>query len=277
LIQPLDDAKPASDGNGAGASTAGNAADSGADDGGATESGGSGPSGGAAPSAGAGGRPSFAGAGGKPSFAGAGGAAPSGGAGGAGPSGPYCARPLTACGGSLIGQWAFQSSCLTLPTQDPSIPAACQGGDAYQSYMFTGSITFTNSAWQSNITEDAVETLKYTTDCLTALKASNASFPDPPASTATCATLASNQIANGASDANCPYVAANGGSCNCVLLFSGSGTGSDTYTLMANNEYVNASDPAGWSPVSYCVQGNVLTVSQTNPGGYTFQHTLTKM
>jgi hypothetical protein len=73
------------------------------------------------------------------------------------------------------------------------------------------------------------------------------------------------------------YVATGGGSCNCTFSYSDTATFGDDYTLMGTNSYVNATDPVGWSPVTYCVQGTTLTISQTSPEGFTDVHALTKM
>jgi hypothetical protein len=207
---------------------------------------------------------------------GAGGSSGSSGSTGTGATGPYCASALAPCGGSLIGTWSFKSSCLTLPTDDTTVPAACQGLETVSSYLFSGTATYTSSSWQASITDDEQYAFKYTTACITALNAADGTFPAPPASATTCSTLET-----GLEDANttvsCVYVATGGGSCNCSFVYSNTATFGDDYTLMGTNSYVNATDPVGWSPVTYCVQGTTLTISQTSPAGFTDVHALTKM
>lgn len=210
---------------------------------------------------------------------GAGGTGGTAGAGGGGPTGPYCPGPITPCGGSLIGTWTTLSSCLILPTQDPTEPAACQNSATYQTYLITGGITYAAGVWQDTFTQNVKESLTYSNACVSALYQEDSTrFPPPPASAATCQTYATNQVSNGATSASCPYSASTT-SCNCSLTFTGSGTDSDTYTLSGANQYINASDPAGY-PVSYCVKmtGGVttLTISQKSPQGFTFQHVFTK-
>ncbi|HTA90680.1 MAG TPA: hypothetical protein VK745_13915 [Polyangiaceae bacterium] len=209
-----------------------------------------------------------------------GGAAPTGGStgtagtGGGPQTGPYCSAAVTPCGGSLIGTWTIQSTCLILSTSDPTIPAACQDALGFLTYSVAGTVSFDGASLTADISSDIVQTLKYTTSCITALHASNSGYPPPPASSA-CSTLAANQITNGATTANCPYDAANGGSCDCTLGFMSSGTGTDNYTLTGTGQYVDESDPPGY-PVSFCVNGNTLTTSQSSPSGQVIQHVLTR-
>ena len=170
-----------------------------------------------------------------------------------------------------------QSSCLILPSHDPTIPQACEGADAYQRYKITGNITYTATTWLEDYTQDVLETLTYSNACITAFHQQNNLFPAPPASASTCGTIASNLSMNGASTAACPYASATT-SCNCAMTFTASGTSGDSYGLSAAGQYVNSKDPPGY-PVNFCVQttGGVttLTTSQTTEAGYTFEHVLT--
>jgi hypothetical protein len=283
LIQPLDDAKPADDssaggkGNGSGGSgkNDGGSGDTTAGGAGATESGGSGDTtaGGASPSGGA---PSGGSAGRAPT-GGAGGVA---GAGGSPQTGAYCAGPVAPCGGNLIGTWLLQSSCVILSASDPTIPATCQGATAFQSYTLTGAVTFATSSITSDTNESWMETLKYTTACITSLHADSADYPNfpasPPASAASCSMIAS-IFADSMTTASCPYASAGGGTCNCTLNFSAnSQIQTDAYELVGTEQYVDdATDPNGDYPVSFCVKGNTLTTSQSSASGQVIQHVLT--
>jgi hypothetical protein len=290
LIQPLDDSKPDSAGGssqnsegGDGNSAAGKGTAGGSPSGGSgvTPSGGegdTGPSGGAAPSGGAvgtGGKAPTAGAGGT--TAGTGGRAPTAGAGGTAGStatGPYCTAAVTPCGGNLVGTWTFQSSCITLPTTDPTLPTECQGISGFLDYSFTGTVTFDGTSEEIDVTEQIDQTLKYTTACISALHDSHPTSVAPPASTTSCPMIASNLATSSSIDAYCPYSAANGGTCNCALVISGSGTTTDDYTISGTGQFVTASEPD--YPWTYCVSGNTLTVSQSDADGNVFQHVLTK-
>jgi hypothetical protein len=244
-------------------------------------SGGSKSSGGANSGGAAGGK---AGTGGVPAT-GSGGSAGSGTGGGAAGSppttGPYCTQIVSACGGSLVGTWAFQSSCLTIPAQDPSVPPECQGGVAYQRYQLSGTITYGAATVDSTTTQNIQETIRYTTACMTALNRANGNFPPPPASASSCGTIATNQLANGASTASCPYNPAANGSCDCTLTFTNTGSAGDTYTVVGAGQYSYSSDPAGTNPTNYCVQimpgTTTLTFSHTDDAGFTVQHILKKM
>jgi hypothetical protein len=170
-----------------------------------------------------------------------------------------------------------QSDCAILSTNDPEVPAACQNSESFQRYAITGSITYTGTSWTNSYTQNIQQTVTYTNACVVAFHAQNDLFPAPPASIASCAQIAANQMTNGASTASCPYDSATT-SCNCALTFTASGTAGDTYTLSGTNQYVNSQDPVGY-PVSYCVKTTAgvttLTLSQTNQEGYTFEHVLT--
>jgi hypothetical protein len=169
-----------------------------------------------------------------------------------------------------------QSSCLILPSNDPTIPAACEGADAYQRYKITGNVTYQATTWLEDYTQDVLETLTYTNACIVAFNKQDSSFPSP-ASPSTCGTIAANLVASGATTATGPYVSTSN-SCNCSMTFTASGTSGDTYGASSASQYVNNKDPAGF-PVSYCVQttGGVttLTTSHKTLAGYTFQHVLT--
>jgi len=174
----------------------------------------------------------------------------------------------------LVGTWLAQSSCLILPSTDPTVPAACQGADSYQRYRFTGNVTYTDKTWTEDYVEDTLETLNYTSACMTAFHQMNSLFP-APASASNCGTIAVNLVNSGASTASCPFL--NNG-CNCAMTFTHKGTKGDSYALITNSEYINSKDSEGHA-VSYCVQlvngVKTLTTSETTTAGYTFEHVLT--
>jgi hypothetical protein len=268
-------ASAGADTSSAGSALGGGSASAGAPSAGASSAGA--PSAGApsagAPSAGA---PSAGAPGGGASGGGSVGNAGASGAAGAGGGtvSPYCPGTITECGGNLVGTWVAQSSCLILPSTDPTIPSECQMADAYQRYKVTGNVTYTATTWVEDYVQDTLETLTYSGSCITAFHNKQSTFP-APASASTCGTIASNLKLNGASSASCPFL--NNG-CNCALTFTASGTSGDSYAKVTNSEYINNKDATG-HPVSYCVQTlngvTTLTTSQTTDAGYTFQHVLT--
>ena len=235
------------------------------------------PSGGS-PSGGSpsGGSPSAGSPSGGSSIGGTGAAAGAVGTAGAagGTDSPYCPGTVTECGGTLIGTWVPQSSCVILPNPDPTIPTACQGADAYQRYKVTGNVTYTATTWTEDYTQDTLETLTYSSDCITAFHKMNSLFP-APASAATCSMIAANLKSDGASSVSCPFL--NNG-CDCALTFTAKGTTGDSYAKITNSEYINSKDTEGHA-VSYCVHtvGGVttLTTSEQTTANYTFEHFLT--
>jgi hypothetical protein len=235
---------------------------------GGSPSGGS-PSGGSSPSGGASsGGASSGGIGGQ---AGTGGTAGSGG----GTDSPYCPGTITECGGNLVGTWEAQSSCLILPNPDPTIPTECRGADAYQRYKITGNVTYTDKTWVKDYTQDVLETLTYSSGCITAFHKMDNLFP-APASVLNCGMIAANLASDGASSASCPFI--NNG-CNCAMTFTASGvTTGDSYAKITNSEYRNSKDADGHA-VSYCVQTvngvTTLTTSEKTTANYTFEHVLT--
>jgi hypothetical protein len=281
------------DGNANGGDGNANGGDGNANGGDEATSGGSHPTvnGGASPSGGAGGKAATGGAGGKAATGGAGGKAATGGGGAGGsattggtgggpPTGPYCSGPVTPCGGSLLGTWELQSSCVILSASDPTVPAACQGAVAFQGYEFTGTVTFTQSSLTFDTNEAVLQTLKYTSACISALHADSVDFPRVPAgpaSTDACSTIAG-LLAAPMTYATCPYVAASS-SCNCSLDFGApAATGTDAYVLVGagQEQYVDeVTDPNGDYPVSFCVRGTTLTTSQSSDTGQVIQHVLT--
>jgi hypothetical protein len=235
--------------------------------------GGGSPSGGASPTGGAssGGASSGASSGGIGGQAGTGGTAGSGG----GTDSPYCPGTITECGGNLVGTWVAQSSCLLLPNPDPTIPTECRGADAYQRYKITGNVTYTDKTWVKDSTQDVLETLTYSSGCITAFHKMDSMFP-APASVLNCGMIAANLASDGASTASCPFI--NNG-CNCALTFTASGvTTGDSYAKITNSEYRNSKDADGHA-VSYCVQTvngvTTLTTSEKTTANYTFEHVLT--
>jgi hypothetical protein len=163
---------------------------------------------------------------------------------------------------------------------DPTVPATCQGAVAYKSYTLTGAVTFGANSITSETNESWVETLEYTTACISSFKADTTDYPNfpvsPPASTTTCSTLAS-VLADSMTTVSCPYISTGGGSCNCTLNFSAtSQVETDAYELVGTGQYVDeATDPNGDYPVSYCVNGNTLTTFQSGSTGQSIQHVLT--
>jgi hypothetical protein len=162
-----------------------------------------------------------------------------------------------------------------LGNPDPTIPTECQHADAYQRYKVTGNVTYTDKTWLEDYDEDSLETLTYSSSCITAFHKMNSLFP-APASAANCSAIASNLTTNGASSATCPFL--NNG-CDCSLTYrTVNGTTGDSYAHITNSEYLNSKDTDGHA-VSYCIQtinGVItLTTSQQTTANYTFEHVLT--
>ncbi|MEO8901532.1 MAG: hypothetical protein ABI488_07390 [Polyangiaceae bacterium] len=235
---------------------------------GGSPSGGS-PSGGSPSGGGAAGGGSASGGASSGGIGGNGGASGTAGAGG-GTLSPSCSGTVRECGGNLVGTWVIQSSCVILPSANPTIPSQCNGADMYQRYKVTGNVTYTDKTWTEDYTEDTLETITYSASCITAFHKMDSTFP-APASVANCGMIASNL---GASSASCLFV--NNG-CNCALTFTEQGTTGDSYAKISNSEYTNSKDDG--QPVSYCVQtvGGVttLTTSQQTLSDYTFERVFT--
>ena len=143
----------------------------------------------------------------------------------------------------------------------------------YQRYKISGNITYTDTNWEEDYTEDSLETLNYTSSCIEALRLVNKDNPLPaPTSAATCSALASMLAA---SSASCPFL--NNG-CLCSLTFTASATTGDSYSKISNSEYINSKDSDG-DFVSYCVKTvngvTTLTTSESTIANYTFERVFT--
>ena len=220
----------------------------------ASTTGGSSQSGGNAPSS-TGGQQSTGGS------ATGGSATSTGGSSSTGGSGPACTNG-TPCGGSVVGTWTVQSSCLTASGQ---LDMGSLGIGCTSAPITGGSLSVTGT-WTANSDGTYSDNTNTRGDEQVALPASCLMVSG---TTTTCDALARSAFSSlGYASATCTDAA--GGGCNCSAHVDQTGgigvlnvmasTGSE-YTASGNT--LSLSDGRNQIPYSYCVQGNTLTLTPT--------------
>jgi hypothetical protein len=166
--------------------------------------------------------------------------------------GGSCAS-VAGCGGNLVGTWKITSSCSTgsMMTMNGS---TCPGETLTpESSNEAGTITFnSDGTYSSSINESGTETVFFPASCVSML-----------GNGLTCAQVASQlNSAGGMAGAGLmeTFSCTGSGSCTCNVNVTISGSATGTYTTSGASVTSMPSGSTGGT-VSYCVQGNTLTMS----------------
>lgn len=169
--------------------------------------------------------------------------------GGTGAANGGACRPITACGGSLLGTWRASTSCFASPASQDS---GCSGSTvALNALSVAGTFTFNaDNTTQTDTHITAVEDAFYPIACL---------------SQAECTQLealyaATSEVTHSA----CTYDAGIG--CSCSVAFTQDSVAAGTYQTSGSNVTLVSSSGKPEND-TFCVSGNMLTIQNVNANG----------
>jgi hypothetical protein len=165
---------------------------------------------------------------------------------------------FTPCGGSVVGTWKVATMCMsTTDAGAPKTDAACSTTTSNPNMKYGGTFTFRNDAtYTADLAVSGSQTLSYSPGCFSgtySCSAIDSVFKDPG-------------IADAGMSVSC--TSGSSGSCTCnetmntaLTAIEGVYTTSDTTITMTSG--------SGSSPETsdYCVQGNTLTLHESNSSG----------
>jgi hypothetical protein len=165
---------------------------------------------------------------------------------------------FTACGGSIDGTWQIDGTCMAgdlaaALKSGMNLPSACSDLITSVTQVTTGSVTFASGTETNNVTTTVTERINYTSACVSAMTKQNVVLD-----ASACSQLQSSvsSSTSGAS-ATCALV---GNSCGCSVTLTSADTSTSTYTVSGNTLVPGD----GTDPVSYCVSGSTLKITQAS-------------
>jgi hypothetical protein len=176
---------------------------------------------------------------------------------GGGSSNSSCG-PFTPCGGSVVGTWKIATMCMgTADAGVPKADAACFTTTSNPNMKYGGTFTFRNDAtYTADIAVNGSQTLTYSAGCF------SGAF--------SCSAIDSIFKGPGVADAGMSGSCTSGssGSCTCnETMNTDLTTIEGTYTTSGTTITMTSGSGSSPDTSDYCVQGNTLTLHESNSSG----------